>query len=51
MGSYKIGDLVLVRAVTMLHPGIGRSGAVVDLPVQKDNLGFPMIFSSSLKGA
>jgi len=34
----------------MLHPGVGRGGEIVDLPVQKDNLGFPIIFSSSLKG-
>jgi len=51
MGSYSLGDLILVKAVTMLHPGVGRSGEVVDLPVQRDNLSFPIIYSSSLKGA
>jgi CRISPR-associated protein Cmr4 len=35
-----------------LHPGAGRFGAteVVDLPVQRDEFGFPTIWSSSLKG-
>ncbi|RLC80888.1 MAG: type III-B CRISPR module RAMP protein Cmr4 [Chloroflexi bacterium] len=44
-------DLVLIKAVTMLHPGIGRRGEVVDLPIQRDGLGFPMIYASSLKGS
>lgn len=51
MGSYSLGDLILLRAVTMLHPGVGRSSEIVDLPVQRDNLSFPIIYSSSLKGA
>jgi len=51
MGSYSLGNLVFVKAVSMLHPGIGRSGGVVDLPVQRDSLFFPIVYSSSLKGA
>ena len=51
IGPYSLGDLVLIKAVSMLYPGLGRGGEVVDLPVQKDNLGFPIIFSSSFKGA
>ena len=51
VSPYKLADVVLIRAVTNLHPGVGRVGEIVDLPVQKDNLGFPIIYSSSLKGA
>ena len=38
-------------AVTHLHPGAGRSPGVVDLPVVKDNLGYPLVPASSVKGA
>ncbi|MEM1546943.1 MAG: type III-B CRISPR module RAMP protein Cmr4 [Candidatus Methanomethylicia archaeon] len=48
---YDVADLVFIKAVTNLHPGVGRTGEMVDLPVQKDNFGFPIIYSSSLKGA
>jgi CRISPR-associated protein Cmr4 len=51
VNPYETADLVLIRAVTNLHPGVGRGGEIVDLPVQKDNLGFPIIYSSSIKGA
>lgn len=51
VSPYELGDLLLIRAVTNLHPGVGRTGEIVDLPVQKDNLGFPIIYSSSIKGA
>ncbi|MEM4310902.1 MAG: type III-B CRISPR module RAMP protein Cmr4 [Nitrososphaerales archaeon] len=51
ISPYKVSELVLIRAITNLHPGVGRTGEIVDLPVQKDNLGFPIIYSSSLKGA
>ncbi|BCU68780.1 type III-B CRISPR module RAMP protein Cmr4 [Stygiolobus caldivivus] len=44
------GLLVLAYAVTNLHPGAGRGYGVVDLPVQKDQLGYPIIFSSAFKG-
>jgi len=43
--------LILFEALTPLHPGSGRGSAYVDLPVQRDEFGFPTIWSSSLKGA
>ncbi|MFP3299068.1 MAG: type III-B CRISPR module RAMP protein Cmr4 [Thermocladium sp.] len=43
--------LILLEALTPLHPGSGRGSAYVDLPVQRDEFGFPTIWSSSLKGA
>lgn len=44
--------LLYVRALTPLHAGVGRGyGAHVDLPVQRDEYGFPCVWSSSLKGA
>ncbi|GAY26355.1 type III-B CRISPR module RAMP protein Cmr4 [Desulfurococcaceae archaeon AG1] len=51
ISPYEISEIALIRAVTNLHPGVGRSGETVDLPVQRDGLGFPIIYSSSLKGA
>jgi CRISPR-associated protein Cmr4 len=51
LGPYSAGNLVLIRAVTSLHPGVGRSGEEVDLAVQRDNIGFPIIYASSIKGA
>jgi len=51
VGLYDMNDLVLIRAVTNLHPGTGRAGEVVDLPVQRDGIGYPIIYSSSLKGS
>lgn len=42
--------MVLIQAVSPLHVGMGRGVGVVDLPVQRDALGFPTIFASSLKG-
>jgi CRISPR-associated protein Cmr4 len=51
IGPYEFCDLVLIKTVSNLHPGIGKTGGIVDMPVQKDNLGFPIIYSSSIKGA
>ncbi|MEM0010391.1 MAG: type III-B CRISPR module RAMP protein Cmr4 [Nitrososphaerales archaeon] len=51
ISPYEASEIVLIKAITNLHPGVGRTGEIVDLPVQKDNLGFPIIYSSSLKGA
>jgi len=51
VGNYNTADLVFVRTITNLHPGTGRGGEVVDLPVQRDQFEFPMIYGSSLKGA
>ena len=50
-GTYTSGDLLFVRAITPLHVGVGRAGGIVDLPVQKDLYGYPIIYASSLKGA
>jgi len=44
--------MLFMRAITPLHVGSGRASAFhVDLPVQRDEFGFPTIWSSSLKGA
>ncbi|MEM1986525.1 MAG: type III-B CRISPR module RAMP protein Cmr4 [candidate division WOR-3 bacterium] len=51
IGLYEISEIVLIKAITNLHPGVRRTGEIVDLPVQKDHLGFPIIYASSLKGA
>lgn len=44
--------LLYIRALTPLHVGVGRGyGVHVDLPIQRDEFGFPCVWSSSLKGA
>jgi len=43
--------MILVYSITPVHVGAGRSAGVVDLPIQRDALGYPVIFSSSFKGA
>ena len=50
LGIFSNVKLVILETVTSLHPGIGSSSDVVDLPVQKDVFGYPTIYSSSLKG-
>ncbi len=45
------GFVVLGYAVTALHPGVGRAPGTVDLPVQRDPMGYPMVYASSVKGA
>jgi len=45
------GFAVLGYAVTPLHPGVGRAPGVVDLPVQRDPMGYPLVYASSVKGA
>ncbi|MEM1509651.1 MAG: type III-B CRISPR module RAMP protein Cmr4 [Thermofilaceae archaeon] len=49
--TYQLADLVFIEAVTHVHAGVGRAGGVVDLPVQRDEYGYPCIYASSLKGA
>ncbi|MEM1895012.1 MAG: type III-B CRISPR module RAMP protein Cmr4 [Acidilobaceae archaeon] len=49
--AYSYADLVIVKALTPVHAGVGRAGGLVDLPVQRDEHGYPCIYSSSLKGA
>ncbi|MEM3714596.1 MAG: type III-B CRISPR module RAMP protein Cmr4 [Nitrososphaeria archaeon] len=51
LGYYSQASVVLIQAISPLHVGMGRGVGVVDLPVQRDALGFPTIFASSLKGA
>jgi len=51
LAPYESGDLVLIESVTNIHPGIGRFGGVIDMPVQRDHLGYPVIYASSLKGS
>ncbi len=48
--SYK-GFLLIGTAVTPVHPGSGRGLGVVDLTIQRDPLGYPLLFASSIKGA
>ncbi|MGC9117048.1 MAG: type III-B CRISPR module RAMP protein Cmr4, partial [Conexivisphaera sp.] len=45
------GRLLLAYSLTPVHAGAGRSVGAVDLPVQRDPIGYPVIFSSSFKGA
>ena len=47
-----VAKLLFVYTLTPLHPGAGRTvaGGPVDLPIQRDEFGFPVIWSSSLKG-
>lgn len=49
--SLLAGIPLLGVAVTHLHPGAGRSPGIVDLPVMRDSLGYPMVPASSVKGA
>ena len=49
---YERSLLLYVKALTPVHVGVGRGEAThVDLPVQRDEFGFPTIWASSLKGA
>ncbi len=50
--SASLRGLVLVgTAVTPVHPGAGRAPGIVDLPVTRDALGYPVIYASEVKGA
>ena len=49
--TYTLADAVLIRVLSNVHVGVGYSGELVDLPIQRDEFGFPAIFSSSIKGA
>lgn len=51
MAGFLCSRLLFLRALTPVHAGVGRSGEIIDLPVQRDEFGFPCIWSSSLKGA
>jgi CRISPR-associated protein Cmr4 len=45
------GRVILLEALTPLHPGAGRGAGHVDLPAQRDEFGFPAVWATSLKGA
>ena len=45
------GAVMMMRALTSLHPGAGTSVGSIDLPVQREAAtNWPMIRSSSIKG-
>mgnify|MGYP001626208023 CR=1 FL=1 len=49
---YSSAFILYIRALTPLHVGVGRyEGSITDLPIQRDEFGFPTIWASSLKGA
>ena len=50
-GGYEYSAPVSVLAVSPLHAGSGRSLGLVDLPIQRDGLGYPVVWGSSFKGA
>lgn len=46
------GAVLVLQAVTSLHPGTGQTTGIVDLPVQREaHTGFPMVAASGLKGS
>lgn len=52
METMRESRLVVLHALTFLHPGTGQTTGVVDLPIQREiHTGFPMIASSGLKGS
>lgn len=52
MPYYTFSEPFFIRAVTHLHVGSGLSvEEEIDLPFQRDELGYPTIYASSLKGA
>jgi CRISPR-associated protein Cmr4 len=51
LGAYERASLLLMKTLTPLHIGVGKVTGVVDLPIIRDAMGFPIIPTSSLKGA
>ncbi|WP_338602916.1 type III-B CRISPR module RAMP protein Cmr4 [Sulfolobus tengchongensis] len=49
--TYKFAVPLGIKVLTPLHPGVGQTFSSVDLPVQRDSLGYPIIYSSSIKGS
>lgn len=45
------GFLIVGMAITPLHPGGGRVPGIVDLPVVRDPIGYPIVPASGVKGA
>lgn len=49
---YSAATSLYIRSYTPLHVGIGRAEKTyVDLPIQRDEYGYPVMWASSLKGA
>lgn len=48
---YKFAKVVIIKCLSDIHPGTGRGGEIVDLAVQRDSVGFPVIYGSSIKGS
>ncbi|MCH4816207.1 MAG: type III-B CRISPR module RAMP protein Cmr4 [Saccharolobus sp.] len=52
MPYYTLSEQFFIHTVTHLHVGSGLSvDEEIDLPFQRDELGYPTIYASSLKGA
>ncbi|ADX84685.1 type III-B CRISPR module RAMP protein Cmr4 [Saccharolobus islandicus] len=52
MPYYAFAEPFFIHAITHLHVGSGSSvEEEIDLPFQRDELGYPTIYASSLKGA
>ena len=52
MPYYTFSEPFFIHAITHLHVGSGSSvDEEIDLPFQRDELGYPTIYASSLKGA
>ena len=51
VGPYESASLILLRTLTPLHVGTGRASGAVDLPIERDGLGLPVIPPSGIKGA
>ncbi|MBB5253317.1 type III-B CRISPR module RAMP protein Cmr4 [Sulfurisphaera ohwakuensis] len=52
MPYYAFSEPFFIHAITHLHVGYGSSiEEEIDLPFQRDELGYPTIYASSLKGA
>jgi CRISPR-associated protein Cmr4 len=49
--TYLLADIVLIENLTNLHVGSGGVEGLVDLPIQRDEFGYPVIYSSSVKGS
>ncbi len=51
MSQNKNVHVLLALAITPVHAGVGQQFGAVDLPVQRDTMDYPIIYSSSFKGA
>ena len=50
-GGYDLAAPISILTLTPLHAGSGRSLGTVDLPIQRDGFGYPVVWGSSFKGA